>query len=246
MLVNASPDLPIQIDRYLRASEANSIRFSPVSEVFLTGADLDHVLGLFLIRENRSGLRISASPDVRRVLCDDLRLERTLNGFCGVAWRDMEDWSVESSAGMAVSRIPLPTEKAPLYAPTENLPTAGYIFRDTKSGRKAGIFPDVAQINDELLHVVGQCDILLFDGTFWSNEELKVLGVSERSAIDMGHIPISGKDGSLERLTGLKIPFCAYVHINNTNPLLRPNSVERAEIERGGLFLASDGLRMVL
>ncbi len=83
------------------------------------------------------------------------------------------------------------------------------------------------------------CELVFFDGTLWSDDELDRAGVGSKTAQAMGHLPVSESVGAL---AALEIPKCGYLHINNTNPILRPDSVERAEVETYGLFVAEDGM----
>ena len=89
-------------------------------------------------------------------------------------------------------------------------------------------------------------DLVLVDGTFWRDDELALLGISARSARDMGHLPLSGPGGTLEALARLERPRKALVHINNTNPILLEDSPERAAVVRAGVEVAYDGLEVEL
>jgi len=104
----------------------------------------------------------------------------------------------------------------------------------------------VPALDDDLLAVLAACDAVFFDGTFWRDDELDHLGISSRTAREMGHVPISGKDGSLAALAQLRRTACAYLHINNTNPILDPASPERRDLEAAGLRVAEDGLTLDL
>ena len=85
--------------------------------------------------------------------------------------------------------------------------------------------------------------MILFDGTFWSNDELITLGIGERTALQLDHLPMSGSEGSLERLRALPSRHRVYVHINNTNPVLLEDSAERRAVEAAGLTIGMDGMR---
>jgi pyrroloquinoline quinone biosynthesis protein B len=87
---------------------------------------------------------------------------------------------------------------------------------------------------------------LLFDGTFWSDDELPALGISDRSARSMDHLPVSGPGGSLAQLANLSRPRKVYTHINNTNPMLLEVSPERSTVERAGLEVGSDGMSFLV
>jgi pyrroloquinoline quinone biosynthesis protein B len=89
-------------------------------------------------------------------------------------------------------------------------------------------------------------DLLLFDGTFWSDDEMASVGAPGRSALEMGHRPVGGDGGSLQALPGVGARRVAYVHINNTNPILRPDAPQRAEVEAAGVEVAEDGMEFVL
>jgi len=91
-----------------------------------------------------------------------------------------------------------------------------------------------------------EADLVLFDGTFWRDDELIALGIGGRTALQMDHLPISGPGGSLERLSKLPAGDRVYTHINNTNPILIEDSPERATVERLGMRVGADGMRFTL
>jgi pyrroloquinoline quinone biosynthesis protein B len=246
-LVNASPDVTTQIERYLRVDQNTSIRSSPLEKIFITNADLDHSLGLLLLREG-GRLRVTAPTGARDALCSGLRLDAVVGAFCGMDWTDAtEIWRELGESGLQVRAVPLTATEPPRYAAdAKGVHAVGYLFRDSHTKKQAAIFPDVAVLTDELLATFAECDALFFDGTFWRDDELKQLGISSRTAKDMGHMPISGESGSLARLAALKLKLCAYLHLNNTNPVLIPDSPERREVEAKGLVIAGDGMRVDL
>ncbi len=173
-------------------------------------------------------------------------MDAVLHSFCGIEW-------IEATTGwrdlgpLQVRAVPLAGSAAPRYAPdASGIHSVGYVFRDTRSGKLAGIFPDVPSLDDDLLAVLATCDAVFFDGTFWRDHELDHLGISSRTAREMGHVPISGKNGSLAALAQLRRPACVYLHINNTNPILDPHSPERRELEGVGLRVAEDGMKLEL
>jgi pyrroloquinoline quinone biosynthesis protein B len=106
--------------------------------------------------------------------------------------------------------------------------------------------PGLARLDDAVLARLAASDLALVDGTFWSDDELAGLGISARSARDMGHLPLSGPGGTLETLAALERPRKALVHINNTNPILLEDSPERAAVLRAGVEVAYDGLEVEL
>jgi len=101
--------------------------------------------------------------------------------------------------------------------------------------------PAVPAVDDSLLQRLEKADLLLFDGTFWSDDELIRVQGSGSTAREMGHIPVSGAEGSLWKLAGLRHPRKIFVHVNNTNPMLDESGPEHAEVRAAGWEVAEDG-----
>ena len=120
------------------------------------------------------------------------------------------------------------------------------MFRDRAGGGVVTYVPGLARLDDAVLARFAASDLVLVDGTFWRDDELAELGISARSARDMGHLPLSGPGGTLEVLARLERPRKALVHINNTNPILLEDSPERAAVLRAGVEVAYDGLEVEL
>jgi pyrroloquinoline quinone biosynthesis protein B len=106
--------------------------------------------------------------------------------------------------------------------------------------------PAVPAVDDRLLSMLESCDLVLFDGTFWTDDELVRVQGGGRSARQMGHLPISGPGGSLERLAELSRPHKVFVHINNTNPILDKDSPQYREVREAGWDVAEDGWEFTL
>ncbi len=220
--------------------------------MLLTNSDLDHLLGLFSLREG-GGLNIYASKAVRDTAASSLGLETVLNTFCGSSWhepptKDFEPLVPNSEDGSSLlyRAIALPGTPPPF---AKNSAPAGmhslaYQFLDQRSGGRLVVAPDVAQVNPGLLEALENSDAVLFDGTFWSANELSVVKPNAQKAADMGHVTI--QDGSLNLLAKLTAPRKVYIHINNTNPILAPDAPERAEVEAAGITVGSDGLEFEL
>ena len=260
-LVNASPDIGRQIEQFLRPRAAlTGPRDSPVAGVLLTNADLDHCLGLFTLREGPP-LTIWAPETTRQALTEGLNLDTVLSAFCGVTWEPPATAWQPLAPGLEYRTIPLRGADAPRYAPrsgrpqdtpsqppavTEPVPQAvGFLFRDQPGGEIVGIFPDVAILDEPLLTELRTCARIFFDGTFWTADEMVRLGFSDRDAAAMGHVPVSGPGGSLDHLAALPAA-CTYVHVNNTNPMLRADSSERRTVESAGLTVSDDGAEFLL
>lgn len=237
-LVNASPDLARQLETLPRSAEL-PIRHNPVRGVFLTNADLDHVLGLPLLREG-GRITVFAAEAVRRAVGEGLQFDQALASFGGIEWRPIDDRWYPLEASLRVRAISLHAAKPPRYRPPAEPGVHGvaYEFSDETTGARAVVAPDVPEITPELHAAMHEADAVFIDGTFWSDDELPALGIGGRTATDMGHLPVSG---SLPVLQTLRARHKLYVHINNTNPMLQPDSLERAAVERAGVIVGFDG-----
>jgi pyrroloquinoline quinone biosynthesis protein B len=228
-LINASPDLPRQIESatWLQPRRHGS-RNTPIAGVLLTNADIDHALGLLLLRQQDKLLVVYATDETRAALA---WLDRTVARFCGIEWRRVTSKFQSLDSGMAFRAIELPGSVA-------------FQFRDDTSSRTALFAPSVGRWTEQLHDAVHTSDLVLFDGTFWSDGELGRVRSGARRAREMNHLPIN--DGSFDVLRQSPAHRKIYTHINNTNPILMPGSDERAQVEQAGIEIARDGLEIVL
>jgi pyrroloquinoline quinone biosynthesis protein B len=253
-LLNASPDIRAQIESFAPLLPVEGIRGTGVDGILLTNADLDHTLGLLLLREGGC-LIVHATPAVRRALTEDLRMEAILSIYGGVAWREppTEPTSLltggGTTSGLRYTSFPV-VGKLPRYREGRVAPspgdTIGYCFEDVNSGGRLAFVSNAAALTDRVLAILGKCDALLLDGTFWSDDEMQVTCAGAVGAREMGHLPIGGADGSLARIADLPARLKIYVHINNTNPILRDDTPERKEVEAAGVVVGYDGLEFSL
>lgn len=243
-LFNASPDLRAQLESF-PALWPSGLRNSPLQAVLLTDAELDHTLGLLLLREGKS-LQIHATSAAHQALCEGSSLLRTLGAYCRVDWRPVAPGvNAPLENGLSYRAFAAPTDKRVRFgaANTEGS-VVGYRITDTGSGRTVVYLPGVQRLTPEVSTALNGCDCLLFDGTCWRDDELIRLGVGSKTARAMGHLPMSGPDGSLAQLAPLSVRRKIYIHINNTNPILLEDSAERRIVEEHGLEVATDGLEL--
>lgn len=246
-LVNASPDLPSQIETHPDLQPAGgSSRNSPIAGVLLTNADLDHALGLFSLREG-SRIEIYAPRAVRETLITHLNLAAILESFCGISWHEPPKTGFAPlgpegapTTGLLYRAIELPGTPPPFAKAAPGAHSVAYQFTDSRTGGRLLVAPDVAGLNEPLLRALSNSDIILFDGTFWSGDELAGVKPQAPKATEMGHVTI--KDCSLELLRNLTARQKILIHINNTNPVLAPESPERAVAEAAGITIGADGL----
>ncbi len=247
-LINASPDLRFQIEsnRELQPSPSIGTRNTPIQSIILTSADLDQVLGLLLLREFQP-LTIYATQLVRRVL--------EANSFFGMLQRvpNQLTW-VEIAPGspfqLADSIVCTPLGlpgSLPFYARN---PDAGETCEASigllleSSSLRIAYTPSLPEITEELVAIYRSCDAILVDGTFWSDAELSNNHAGTPLGRAIGHIPMSGKDGTLALLAGITGPRKLFIHLNNTNPVLDPRSAEYMQVIDAGWEIGHDGWQL--
>lgn len=266
-LLNASPDLRTQIEATpeLWPSHLNGARHSPIRDLILTGAEVDQVLGLLLLREFHS-FRVHATASVRKILTEDNSMFGVLARFAGqVVWHDLPLGLPFSAGGARLEVVPVnagfpgfvSASRATELNPAEAA-IGLFISPDCGAGNPAcrrlssrpvqelAFLPGAGCVSDALLERLETCDFLLFDGTFWSDDEPSRIPGITRSARQMGHLPISGPQGSLDRLSALRRPRKIFIHINNTNPILDEDSPERRKVNDSGWEVACDGMEITL
>jgi pyrroloquinoline quinone biosynthesis protein B len=270
-LLNASPDIHAQIESFpaLRPGgggdggcDGGVSRAVPVRAVLLTDAELDHTLGLLLLREGR-GLEVHSTAAAHDTLRNGTSLLRTLEAYCPVHWvRVVPGRDTPLGEGLSYRAFDAPTRKRPRFKSgsteeergalsngdggngTEAGRVVGYRLTDVHTGGVLVYLPAVEELTAPVRRQFAGCACLLIDGTCWHDEELIRLGASGKTAREMGHLPISGRGGSLEQLCSLPIDRKIYIHINNTNPILLEDAPERRTLERRGLEVAADGLEL--
>jgi pyrroloquinoline quinone biosynthesis protein B len=250
-LLNASPDVHAQLAR-IPGPEPRGMRHVPIEGVVLTDAELDHTLGIVLLREGRY-LQLYATPAAQSVIERDSSVLPVTRAFAEVR---VEPLAIGGStalgyrdgcpAGLTVTAFPVPAGP-PRFA-SEALPghTVGLLVRDDATGGVCAFVPGCGGLDRTLLDRLAGAELVLFDGTFWTDDELIALGIGQRTARAMDHLPVSGPDGSLEQLAALPARHRVYTHINNTNPMLIEDSPHRLEVERHGLVVGADGMRFTL
>jgi pyrroloquinoline quinone biosynthesis protein B len=253
VLCNASPDVRQQIESFAEL-HPRAARHSPIDAIVLTNGDLDHVLGLFTLRESYP-LVVYATDAVWRGLVEHNVFMRTLQRFEGqVTFRPLvpgEETPIACAGGEPTGlfltarpvrgKLPVHLVGVATSAPGQNI---GLWWRDAP-GARAAYVSAVADLEDVVPYVAG-LDALLLDGTFYSSDELSRPGLSKSRAEDMAHLPIGDAGGSLEQTPRLTARRKIYTHINNTNPILVEGSPERRTVELAGWEVAWDGMELEL
>lgn len=244
-LLNASPDIRAQIESF-PALHPRGVRESPLRTVLLTDAELDHTLGLLLLRE-ADNLEVHATAAVHETLLEGTSLPQTLGAYTHVEWRTVvtgEEVSLTDS--LSYRAFAVPTSKRARFGTGEGKEgvVVGYRITDGHTGRALAYVPGAQELTASVRAHLEGCTCLLFDGTCWQDDELIRLGIASKTSRDMGHLPIGGADGSLKWLASLPIERKIYIHINNTNPILLEDAPERRIVEEHGLEVAADGLEV--
>jgi len=255
-LINASPDIRSQIESFGPLHPRKS-RATPIQAIFLTNGDLDHCLGLLSLRENHR-LVIYGTESVHRGFTEGNVLYRTLQRFADqVTWRTLK-LGVEETvlradgypSGLTVKAMAVPG-KPPVHL--EGLVSSdnpeinvGLRFRQVSNGRVLTYLSAVGRITPSVVEGLEGADCVMFDGTFWSSDELSAPGFLQKSAEELAHWPVGGPEGSLSMLSKITAPRRLFIHINNTNPMLREDSPERKIVEATGWEVARDGMEVRL
>ncbi len=249
-LLGASPDLRSQIEATPELHPREGLRQSPIAGVVLANADLDHVLGLLLLRELQP-LRVHATASVRRILREDNSMFGMLQRIPHqTAWTDFqsgkefhlcnaqgEDSGLLCHAWSLSPHYPsyVTAERQSQLTPGEA--SMGFVI-ESPAGSRLAYMPAVPQLGDALLQQFDTADVLLFDGTFWSDDELIRVQGSGQTAHQMGHLPV---ESILTRLAGVRRPRKIFLHINNTNPMLDEASPQYRQVRDAGWEVAEDG-----
>ncbi|MEI4470603.1 pyrroloquinoline quinone biosynthesis protein PqqB [Frigidibacter sp. MR17.24] len=244
VVLNASPDIRAQLtatpELWPRA-----LRDSPIAAVICTNGDIDHLAGLLTLRESQrfdlwatgAGLGVIEGDRVFGVMNPDHVARRRIT----------LDQPFEPVPGLRVTAFAVPGKVA-LFLESDS-PDPQRLGEETvglrlqANGRTAYYIPGCAALPDWLVARLADGDLLLFDGTVWTDDEMATAGTGTKTGARMGHLAISGPGGSLARLAALASRK-VLIHVNNTNPVLRPDGPERAAIEAAGWTVAQDGLEI--
>jgi pyrroloquinoline quinone biosynthesis protein B len=244
-LVNASPDLRQQLET-LSPRRVDGVRAPPIAGVLLTDAEIDHTAGLLLLRESATPVRVFGDAGVERALRAGYPVLAMLERYCGAEFRTLEPDRPQPLEGssLAVELFAVGGDAPRYLGPDVELEASGLVVSD--GAAIVTYVPALASLDDGVIARLAASDVVLVDGTFWHDDDLARLGISDRTARDMGHTPLAGPGGSLAVLAGLGRPRKVLVHINNTNPILLEDSPEREAVVRAGVEVAYDGLEVDL
>lgn len=256
VLFNASPDLRQQINQNAMLSPKQGLRDSPIKAVVLTNADVDHIAGLLNLRESqplvvyatRRVLQVLQANPIFNVLSPDyvrreaMHLEKPVDILN----------RAEGHTGIQVVPFSVPGKIALWLEGSKEGPNYGTAEEDTialevrEDGGKIKFFyiPACAGMTQKLSERLRAAALVFFDGTLWRDDEMIISGVGIKTGRRMGHMSVSGKEGTLEAFRDLDITRKVFVHINTTNPILLDDSEERALVNAAGWEVAWDGMEI--
>lgn len=246
-LINASPDLRQQIAACPQLFP-DGLRGSPIRSVLLTNGDIDHIAGLLDLREQQA-FTLFATNEIHQILranpiFDALNPDYVRREVVAL------DQPFELVAGVTATLYAVPG-KVPLYlegdvveTQLEGEQTVGVALGDGQ--HTAHYVPGCAGLTDALATRLRGAPLVMFDGTLWRDDEMVVAGLSQKTGARMGHMSMSGPEGSIAAFDDLDIADKVFVHMNNTNPVLRPTSSERAQAEQSGWTIGHDGMEITL
>ncbi|HUY18115.1 MAG TPA: pyrroloquinoline quinone biosynthesis protein PqqB [Candidatus Binataceae bacterium] len=253
ILINASPDILTQIKSLPRLSPKREPRDAQFRAVVLVDSQIDHTVGLLMLREGER-LPIFCTANVHDDLATGNPILRVLESYCGTEWHRIP---IEPDSGFTAPGVDdlrfsalAVAGKAPPYSPRREAPLPGdniaLTIEDRRSRKSLFYAPGLASVDEAVVERMKRADCILIDGTFWTSDEMIRQGVGRKYAGDMGHLAQSGTDGMLAHLERIDGPRKVLIHINNTNPILDEDSVERRELARAGVEVAYDGMEIDL
>jgi pyrroloquinoline quinone biosynthesis protein B len=247
ILVNATPDLRAQLLATPVLQPHAGLRSSPIAAVVLTGAEVDQIAGLLVLRE-RQGFTVFATADTVAALHASPIFSVLATGV--VTRRVIAcDEPFSLPGGLSAKLFAVPGKVA-LYLedqdPALAAETGANVGVEIVCGsRRLAYVPGAAAITAALRERLARVDVVFFDATLFADDEMITTGTGDKTGRRMGHIPLDGDDGTLAALgshTGRRI----LIHINNTNPILIEGSPERRRVEAAGFEVAEDGMEIVL
>lgn len=209
VLVNASPDIRAQLQANPEMQPNRSLRDSALTAIVLVDGQIDHTVGLYMLRESTRPWPVWCTDSTYADLTRGNPILGVLAHYCGIERRRIEldrEFIVDELAGLKWRALPVASKPAP-YSPNRESPVPGdniaLVIEDRATGRSVVYAPGLAAIDERLWQFMQSAACVLVDGTFWSDDEMIRLGVSKKRARDIGHLPQSGANGMLEWLDRL-------------------------------------------
>lgn len=245
-LLNATPDVHHQIAADPALHPGPGVRETPVAGVLLTDAEFDHTIGLLMLREE-STLTVYGTAPVLEALTSSFPVRELLGDYAHFSWSRLDigtpldlDDRVRVTPFLTGSKPPRYVGKARPSSEWE----VGFRLEDTVTRGTVVYAPTLPRWDEKFAEQVASADCVFLDGTFWTDDEMSGRGAGSRTGRSMGHMPVSGADGSARSLAALGAKRKIYTHINNTNPILDDESPERQWLTSLGVEVGRAGLEV--
>ena len=248
-LLNASPDLRSQIIANRAMHPKYGKRHSPISSVLVTNGDLDHTVGLLTLREKQP-YTLFGTAEILSVLKANPMFEALDPDFVDRRAITLNQ-PFDLVAGVSATLFPVPG-KVPLFlegdGPVETELEGEFTVgvEMTAGGKRICYVPGCARVTPSLAERFSGADVVFFDGTLYRDDEMMTMGVGKKTGKRMGHISMAGDDGSIAAFENIPVGRKVFLHINNTNPVLRRGGPERETVEAAGWTVAEDGMEIAL
>jgi pyrroloquinoline quinone biosynthesis protein B len=248
VLINASPDLRQQVIDAPSLQPRDGSRSSPIKACVVTNADVDHLAGLLTLRERQNFALYATSATLAALAANPIF--DVLAADCVERKVIRLDEPFEPVPGLALSAFATPGKVA-LWQEGESVEIGGVgegsvALELRHDGKRLIYAPACAKATPAFRERISGADVLFFDGTTFTDDELIAAGLMAKTAQRMGHTPMSGPEGSMAALAGVPIGRKIYIHINNSNPVLIEDSPERRAVEAAGWEVAADGMEIAL
>lgn len=254
VLFNASPDVLQQIQDFPALQPNRAIRDTGIQAIVLIDAQIDHTTGLYMLREGTVKREIYCTDMVYGDLTSGNQALNILGYYCGINHHSVPidgktSFTMPNVPNLKFTTVALKSA-APPYSPHRNNPqagdTIGVLIEEISTGKKCWYSPGLESIEPHLPELINQADCIMVDGTFWTDTEMIDLGLMTKTARSIGHNPQSGENGMIEDLDKFGGVRKVLIHINNTNPILREDSAERAILNEHKIEVAYDGMDIIL
>jgi pyrroloquinoline quinone biosynthesis protein B len=253
VLVNASPDITAQLRANPDMQPNRALRDSAITGIILVDGQVDHITGLYMLRESASPWPLWCTDSIYADLTRDNPVLGVLTHYCGIDRRRIEldrPFRVDAVPDVQWRALPVDSKAAP-YSPNRESPIVGdnvaLVIENERNGQTVVYAPGLSAIDHRLWLTMKSAACVLVDGTFWTDDEMIRLGVSRKRARDIGHLPQCGAHGMLAWLE--RLPAATrkiLIHINNTNPIVDEASAQAAELACRGVEVAEDGMEICL
>lgn len=249
VLFNASPDIRAQLESFAPLQPARKVRDTGICAIVLCDGQIDHTAGMLILREHDQPWDVYCTESVHEDLTTGYPIFNILGHFRGVVWHeittDQATFTIPKVNDLIFTAVPLKSE-APPYSPHRHNTVAGdnigFRIQDTVTKKNLFYAPGLGVVEDHVYQYMQDADVILLDGTVWTNDEMSRHGISNKLASEMGHLDQSSEGGIKDILQSLEKPRKILIHINNTNPILDEESAERKILNDARIEVSYDGM----